>query len=778
MTPRDTASTRASASSGGVRLQIGRWSVDPQLDEVRAGNEVVKLEPRKMQLLMALAQRPGELVTTEELFETVWKDMVVTQSSVYQSIAALRKTLGDDSERPSYIATVPRKGYRLIAPVSVLRPAAVAEPVAAAAPAGPIAPMPLAAVEQRAMTWSRRAWVAAAAASGAAAAAVGVMWWRDSVRAPTAPVRLAVLPFGDLSEPPQAALAAGITDELQATLERVAGLRVSARSSSLILTAQGQHAAAIAERLGASHFVRGTVRRTAGRLSVAAELVAADSGRSVWNGSFERTEGEVAALPPAVARKIVQALQFAPAAQVAALPSTREFAALEAYFSGMQQLRMASAESVRSARDHFIRATELDPNFARAYAGLALAWMAGADFEGLPLRSVVRFAQPVIDKALALEPDSAVAHAVQGYIFVSTLRLADAEKHLQRALALNPNYASAQFWRGMAAAFDGRPLDAIALYSIAGQLDPINFLVHLLMGHAHLDVGQYQLARAGIDRARQLAPGHPNGARSLGALAYAEGDLVEAVTRYREASQLNSKRYDIQRELAWLCLDLGLHAEAAQAFERAIDDAPTLPFLIAESGLVAAASGDDAALRQTIRRLEQFEPRPLPTGAQASLGWLHLLRGDANSAFRLADEVAGRIVADPLTLAGPWETFLGQSIHIDLAAIAVAAGRHEKAEALLADVWAELDRLERNRVTWHSLAYLQARIAALRGDSAAAIAQLERAVMRGFRRGWWLAIDPAFSGLRGAAQAAAALAELAQRIEAGVRAQRERLPSR
>ena len=101
-----------------AQLRIGDWLVDPSLDELRRGETRVKLEPRKMQLLMALAQRPNELVTTEELLDTVWAGVVVSQSSVYQSIAQLRKTLGDDAEAPTFIATVPRKGYRLVAAVS------------------------------------------------------------------------------------------------------------------------------------------------------------------------------------------------------------------------------------------------------------------------------------------------------------------------------------------------------------------------------------------------------------------------------------------------------------------------------------------------------------------------------------------------------------------------------------------------------------------------------------------------------------------------------------
>lgn len=104
-------------------LRIGEWRVDPALDEIERDGTTVKLEPRTMRLLMTLTQRPGELVTTEELFATVWRDTIVTSSSVYESVAQLRKALGDRSEEPRYIATVPRKGYRLVAPVAPWREA-------------------------------------------------------------------------------------------------------------------------------------------------------------------------------------------------------------------------------------------------------------------------------------------------------------------------------------------------------------------------------------------------------------------------------------------------------------------------------------------------------------------------------------------------------------------------------------------------------------------------------------------------------------------------------
>src|SRR5262245_20276207 len=123
------------------RLRIGEWQVDSSLDEIRAGDRLVKLEPRTMRLLCVLAERPGEVWSAEELLERVWPGVMVTQSSVYQAIAQLRRVLGDDGEEARYIATVPRKGYRLVAAIEALdaapqvaAPAAAADQTTAAAP--------------------------------------------------------------------------------------------------------------------------------------------------------------------------------------------------------------------------------------------------------------------------------------------------------------------------------------------------------------------------------------------------------------------------------------------------------------------------------------------------------------------------------------------------------------------------------------------------------------------------------------------------------------------
>lgn len=732
-------------------LQIGRWVADPQLDELRADGVVIKIEPRQMGLLMALARRPGQVVSTDELLDTVWRGVVVTSSSVYKAVAQLRRSLGDDSEQPRYIANVPRKGYRLLAPVQALAAAvpAAGHPLPAAAkPAAPTEPPAAAMAAPPPMGWRRRAWITLAAGGGVWAAALGVRHWRQGQVVAEPALRLVVLPLVDASEPAQAVLAAGLTDDMQAALERAAGIQVSARNSSLLLTAQGQHASAIGERLGASHLLRGTVQRQGDRVLLQLELSAQASGRTQWAGRFDLDVGQLPGLAAEVSRDLLAALQLPARAWPAGTGSARNFAALEAYFAGIQHLRLATPEGVRSARDDFKRATERDGLFADAWAALALGWMAAKDFEGLPLRAAVGLAQPLVEKALALGPDSATAHAVQGYVYLSALRLLDAETHLQRALELNPNAASARFWRAMAAAHDGRPLDAMALYAKAGQLDPVNFLIPLLLAHAAADAGQFALAQENLAHARELAPRHPNVARSAGALAYAQGDTPLALAHYRDAAALNGRRYDIQRERAWLCLDQGLHDDARAGFTRAIDNAPKLPFLIGELGIAALAAGDGAALAQAITRLRAIPAPDLTPGAQASLAWLHLLGGETRAAAHVAEPVVGLVLGDPITLDGPWETFLGRSIHIDLAALLVSVGQAARAQPLLDAAAAALQRLQGQHVVWHSLPYLLARIAALRGQSQAALDGLEQAAARGCRRAWWLPLDPALRTLR------------------------------
>src|SRR6185436_19370460 len=177
-------------------LQIGDWLVDPRDDSIVRGSERIKLEPRTMRLLMMLAQAPGQVVSQDQLLETVWSGVVVGPASVYQSVSQLRKVLGDTDDPPHYIETVARKGYRLLAAVSAAPKRAGAKPEdAGAGVAAASVPAPEAAPGVR----RHRRWPVAVL--GAALAILGALWqfWLKDASSPTPPT-VVVLPFLDLTE--------------------------------------------------------------------------------------------------------------------------------------------------------------------------------------------------------------------------------------------------------------------------------------------------------------------------------------------------------------------------------------------------------------------------------------------------------------------------------------------------------------------------------------------------------------------------------------------------
>ena len=735
-------------------LRVGEWVVDPALDEIRGDGRTIKLEPRKMQLLLALAQRPGELVTTEELFETVWTDVVVTPSSIYQSIAQLRKTLGDDAGEPRYIATVPRKGYRLLSDVVPLDPAPARPPpatVSGALEASAVRATDAATAQagpggQLGSSWRRRALIAAGAAAATTAGGGLVLWRRATAPAPMEVIRVAVLPFyddrGGATPDP---FATGLTDEVQAQFERRVGWQVTSRSATIQVAARGLSLAEIAQQLQVGWLLRGHMRRADGRIAAQVDLVAPAASAPVWSGSFERSSVETVKLADDIVAAVERALHV-PASQIGALKlPTRDVAALEELYLGQQQLMRATPEGVRSARDHFQRAIEIDPEFARSYAALALGWMAGYNFEGVTLRDALHRAQPLAEKALALDGTLAAGHAVQGFIYLESLRLADAEARLQRALELSPNNAQAQFWLAMTAQYDARPLEAATRFARARLLDPVNFLVPSLQSLAFADLAQYADARGAVKQAQALAPSHPTPCRCAGRVEFAEGRLDGAVHWYRRATELGASQFTLWRERAWIELDLGHADEAAAAFEQALRTQPKLPMFLYELGGVYLSTGSTRGVADVDARLNAR--MPLSPGAQAGWAWLFAARNDSRRAMELLRPVSGEVLANALPLDGPNDYFLGISVNLDIASAYVADGDERAAAPFIDLVERALLRFEQQRVIWHGASYLLARIAAMRGARDEALKRLEQAVARGFRRSWRLNLDPQLRAL-------------------------------
>ena len=289
-------------NSATVPQQIGDWTVNSQSGEISRDGETTKVEVRTMRLLVCLAERAGEVVSSEELLSKVWNDVIVTQDSVYQSVATLRRLLGDDPKRPTYIETVPRLGYRLVAKVTVGAKKRASSKRTAERSFG--------------TNWGRYAATICALILFAAVAA-GLLRERSlgehtaSATAASRPEKsIAVLPFLDLTEGmKEEEFADGMTEELIDKLSKIPGLRVPSPTSSFYYKNKQVAIPEVARSLGVVYVLDGSTRKSGGRLRVAARLVRADNAYVLWSETYDRPWGDVLGIQDEIAGEVAKALK-------------------------------------------------------------------------------------------------------------------------------------------------------------------------------------------------------------------------------------------------------------------------------------------------------------------------------------------------------------------------------------------------------------------------------------------------------------------------------------
>lgn len=756
---------------------IGDWLADSRLDELRRGDEVVKIEPRNMRLLAALAQRPGEVLTVDALLTEVWADLVVTQSSVYQAVSQLRQVLGDDASRPRYIATVPRKGYRLVAvaqPVRVPRAPVPAQPVVAAEPVeasavGPrpdvpdVPPLPASVPAAPREGLARRGWLLGGGLAALAAGGGGLWWWRAGRMLPEQ-VRLAVLPFQDTSahklEQP---LAEGLAEQVIGALASHGQVRVLSRATSFQFSSPDA-LRPLAEQHFVTHVLGGELTRSARRISLNLRLHGLPGTRLVWQEALEVDLAELSRLAVAVANEALQALGAAPVAATAPVAAPDAY---ELYLTGLQHQRSAQLPGILKAREYFQRAIDRDAGFAPAYVGQAATWIAEFHYgSGLSLRDMDARAQPLIDRALQLAPELPLAQGLQGHLKANLSLHDEARRWLGPALERSPSDVTLLTWTAKNEMDDGRPAAAGPPLQRAAELSPLAVQVQHLAGLAATYAGRYDDAQAHYRRAMVLAPQHGNGAWGLGLVGYARGQLADAVQGYRKALVVDPRRDALWTQLGWIYLDLGMADEARHALAQAA----SMSAQPAEAQLAAARLqlGDEAALRRTLAALKLPASGARDLEVDAALLWVRL--GDLPRARRVFEPAVGLMLADPLPAWGNWDAFQGRHALIDAAAVWVALGEPARAEPLLAQAEVFLKRYREQGNAWHAGAYLQARIEALRGRATAAVTALEAAVAQGWRRSWWIPHDPALATVRELPRVQALQAQVRQKTEADRRA--------
>jgi transcriptional activator of cad operon len=284
----------------GTTLLIGDWCVNPASGQISRGGQSIRVEARTMRLLICLADRAGEVVSIDDLLEQVWSGVIVTPDSVYQAVALLRRLLGDDPKQPTYIATVPRLGYRMVASVSP----SVAQTNLRGSKSGR----------------HRQVWfLIPAGAALCLALVVGFVLYGKvggNVGAvstpPGAPGQnsVAVLPFLDLTSESmdQEYFADGMTEELIDRLSKIPGLRVPPPTSSFYFKGKKVPIADIAKLLGVAYVLDGSLRKSGSTMRVSARLVRADSGFVVWTETYDRPMDDSLKVQDDIAGEVIRAL--------------------------------------------------------------------------------------------------------------------------------------------------------------------------------------------------------------------------------------------------------------------------------------------------------------------------------------------------------------------------------------------------------------------------------------------------------------------------------------
>jgi len=491
------------------KVQVGEWWADATTNELGRGGETVRIEPRAMEVLVVLAGRAGEAVTREELLAAVWPGVVVGDEVLTQSIIKLRRALGDNPRSPTYIETISKRGYRLIAPVG--KPATAVP-----------APVP------------RRAWPVkplAGAVLAAVAAATYLMWppapgvpvtrtvWAGSGM-PKDVVTVTVLPFETLgADVSQARLAAGIGSDLMTDLSRLSGLRLIAASDR----------AASAGRF----VVSGSVQREAQALRVNVRLTDSSSKEQLWSQRFERPVGDLFAIQNEISRSLTDQIPGRIGEAERRRVAKRYTHSLEAYehfLRGQAQLLARQEEEIPGARASYSKAIELDPKFARAYAGLAMTYaMDRRRPTVMQSSAALARALELAQTARQIDPDIPEVHWALALVHTRSRRHEEAIRALDKAIELNPSYADAYALLGGIHTYIGQPAKSIPLLRTALRLNPDGgYLYYLLLGRAYLFVDDFEQARINLQEALLRNPTDVESHLYLAAALAAQGHVAAA----------------------------------------------------------------------------------------------------------------------------------------------------------------------------------------------------------------------------------------------------------
>jgi TolB-like protein/DNA-binding winged helix-turn-helix (wHTH) protein/Tfp pilus assembly protein PilF len=566
--------------------EFGPYRLDAAERLLMRDGEAVPLQPKVFDLLLALVERHGHLLEKDELMKLVWPDVVVEEANLSTNISILRRTLGEDGNGRRFIETVPRRGYRFVAPVRNGQKMTV-EPGIAEIAQAPNAQQetPVSAATEEAPARGAGRWAPGRprlAVSLAVLLLLGVIgaviFWSQKRRsdAPTDQIRsLAVIPFDNFSgDPAQEYLADGMTEALITELSKIGSLRVTSRTSVMQYKAARKPLPEIAGELSVDVIVAGSVQRSGDKIGITAQLIRATTDQHLWANQYERDLRDILSLQREVARAIAGEInvKLTPKEQgllANARPVNPE--ALDAYLKGRDYFNRGinflgpqrGMDSLKTSVSYFEQAVRIDPSFALGYAGLAGACQWLANTGGLP--EFAPRAKEAAKRAVDIDETLAQAHSVlASNLFRFDWDLAGAEREYKRAIELDPN-SDAHHWYATYLMYLGRFDQAIQEMNLSLELDPLTIPKRYNAALLYYWARQYDRA---IEQYRRLVDTQPNNPQmhvGLGQAYMLKGMYEEGIAELRKASDLTGGDWSIY--LAWGYAVSGNRSEAIKILD-------------------------------------------------------------------------------------------------------------------------------------------------------------------------------------------------------------------
>ncbi|HWC18626.1 MAG TPA: winged helix-turn-helix domain-containing protein [Terriglobales bacterium] len=543
-------------------FQIGEWVIFPRLNSLSRNGDQLRIEPKVMQVLLCLAEA-RDVVSKEKLMRTVWADTFVSDDVLTRSISELRKIFGDSSKSPRYIQTIPKGGYRLMLPVEAVRTRQTYPPHVAQ-----VAGFKLKNGRRFLLPWITVALLAMLLI------AYAVGRYNSSIHANSGSQVLAVLPFQNLNEDPQQDFFAdGLTAEMISQLGRVSSdrLGVIAWASMIRYKHTGKSQDQIAQELGATYLLDGTVRRWGNHVRITAELEEIGRRSHVWSNTYDGTMQDVVSLQSQFAREIAQEIRL----QLTPRADERLASKIQLDGNGYEFYLRAKSEPesmLRGAEDkanHLREAIRLNPKYAPPYVALAMSYRSLASRGFADPKASYEASRSILARAVELDPNSSDVHRELGWInWRYDWNFAEADREFRHAIDLNPNDSQSRevyslFLKGM-----GRYQEALAQSNRVIELNPMAAYSRANAGSLLAMMNRFELAMLEFEQAVKIDPREPYVWERMGPVLLMQGKKQEAIDALKKASDYSDGQQDKIGWLGYAYAVSGREQEARQVLVR------------------------------------------------------------------------------------------------------------------------------------------------------------------------------------------------------------------